>query len=157
MGPHQTESSTECTKIKFTIRRKQSSVMSNHSTRYKIQEERWLYFFCDVPHLIKTTRNCWSHSFGHGQTRQLWVSSWIYTVLHYCNINSYSQFNGEHISWQHLMELYRRNQGTSDRAGLVVLTKLKLEHVKLNSYSRMRVDLAAQVCVLVNHSSTGYS
>lgn len=39
-------------------------------------------------------------------------------------------------------------------SGLTLLTKLKLEHVKLNSYSRMRVDLAAQasytcVCVCV--------
>ena len=37
------------------------------------QEERWMYFFCDVPHLLKTTRNCWSHSFANGHTRELWV------------------------------------------------------------------------------------
>ena len=38
------------------------------------KEPRWVYFVSDVPHLIKTTRNCWSHSFGHGRKRQLWVS-----------------------------------------------------------------------------------
>ena len=27
-------------------------------------EERSIYFISDVPHLIKTTRNCWSNSFG---------------------------------------------------------------------------------------------
>ena len=37
-------------------------------------EERYIHFFSDIPHLIKTTRNCWSHSFGHGWTRKLWVS-----------------------------------------------------------------------------------
>ena len=37
-------------------------------------EERYVYFISDVPHLLKTTRNCWSHSFAHGKTRQLWVS-----------------------------------------------------------------------------------
>ena len=36
--------------------------------------EKWLYFFCNVPHLIKTTKNCWSHSFSHNHTRQLWVN-----------------------------------------------------------------------------------
>ena len=38
------------------------------------QENRWLYFFSDVPHLLKTTRNCWSHSFGNNHTRQLCIS-----------------------------------------------------------------------------------
>ena len=36
-------------------------------------EDRYLYFFVDVPHLIKTVRNCWSNSFGHSYTRALWV------------------------------------------------------------------------------------
>ena len=35
-------------------------------------EDRDIYFFSDVPHLIKTTRNCWSHSSKNG-TRSLWV------------------------------------------------------------------------------------
>lgn len=38
------------------------------------QTERWLYFFSDTPHLIKTARNSLSHS-GYGQTRLLWVSN----------------------------------------------------------------------------------
>ena len=32
-------------------------------------------FFSDVPHLIKTVRNCWSNSFGHNMTRELEVHS----------------------------------------------------------------------------------
>lgn len=34
---------------------------------------RDVYFVSDVPHLIKTTHNCWSNSFGHSNTRALWV------------------------------------------------------------------------------------
>ena len=44
----------------------------------------------------------------------------------------YLQINGKHISWRHLEELY-------------LLKKIKLEHLKLTSFSRMRVDLVAQV------------
>lgn len=36
-------------------------------------EKRALYFMSDVPHLVKTSRNCWSHSFAHGCSRKLWV------------------------------------------------------------------------------------
>ena len=43
-------------------------------------ENRSLYFVSDPPHLIKTTRNCFSHSFSHGGTRKLWVNF-------YCNTN----------------------------------------------------------------------
>ena len=35
---------------------------------------RFLYFIYP-PHLLKTTRNCWSHSGSHGSKRQLWVST----------------------------------------------------------------------------------
>ena len=35
---------------------------------------REVYFMSDVPHLMKTTCNCWSNSFGHSHTRALWVS-----------------------------------------------------------------------------------
>ena len=32
---------------------------------------RPIFFFSDVPHLVKTVRNCWSSSFGHQMTREL--------------------------------------------------------------------------------------
>ena len=35
---------------------------------YSIQD-RFLFLMCDVPHLMKTTRNCWANSFAHGRTR----------------------------------------------------------------------------------------
>lgn len=36
-----------------------------------------IYFFSDVPHLLKTTRNCWSNSFAHRWSRALWVSIFV--------------------------------------------------------------------------------
>ena len=49
------------------------------------------------------------------------------------------------ISWDHLLELYTKNRAQADDTGLAVIPKLKYEHVHLTSYSKMRVDLAAQV------------
>ena len=44
----------------------------------------------------------------------------------------------------HLVNLYQK---TREESGLYIGKKLKLEHIKLNSYSRMNVRLAAQVCI----------
>lgn len=55
---------------------------------------------------------------------------------------TYMQCNGKEISWTHLMTLYERNRSDS---GLVLCPKLKFEHLNLTSFSKMRVDLAAQV------------
>ena len=45
-----------------------------YKTNNPFCEDRCIYFICDVPHLIKTTRNCWSNSFAHKFSRALWVS-----------------------------------------------------------------------------------
>ena len=37
-------------------------------------DERHVYFFSDVPHLIKTVRNCWANSGAHAHTRKMEVS-----------------------------------------------------------------------------------
>lgn len=56
---------------------------------------------------------------------------------------SYVVFNnGKYISSQHIWNLYKKNQGAN---GHVLLPKLTLNHVKLTSYSKMSVRLAAQV------------
>ena len=49
------------------------------------------------------------------------------------------------ISWDHLKELYRAQ---ADDTGLALIPKLKFEHIHLTSYSKMSVDLAAQVSML---------
>lgn len=43
----------------------------------------------------------------------------------------------------HLIRLYEKIR---EESGLYIGNKLKFEHVKLTSYSRMNVRLAAQVC-----------
>lgn len=82
-------------------------------------DKRDLFFFSDPPHLIKTTRNCWS-----SKCRTLWK-------------------DGCYIAWQHLIDLYERDKGKA--TGLAMATKLKFEHIHLTSFAKMRVDLAAQV------------
>ena len=32
-----------------------------------------VFFFCDVPHLLKTARNCFSNSFSHSKSRTMQV------------------------------------------------------------------------------------
>lgn len=51
--------------------------------------------------------------------------------------------NEQDISWSHLVTLYERDSGKA--SGLAMVHKLKYEHIHLTSFSRMRVDLAAQV------------
>ncbi len=36
-----------------------------------------LYFFCDVPHLLKTARNCFSNSFSHSKSRKMEVLNYV--------------------------------------------------------------------------------
>lgn len=45
------------------------------------KDNRWLFFIADPPHLMKTVRNCWSHSGEHG-TRHMKVC--MYYVIHAC-------------------------------------------------------------------------
>ena len=62
--------------------------------------------------------------------------------------------NGKHIEWRQLWEIYERLSTMAIQSkGVTLAPKLKLEHLKLTSYSRMRVDLATQIqyaetCVL---------
>ena len=59
----------------------------------------------------------------------------------------------KYISWQHLVNLYHKHRGSSSapRSGLSLLHKLKLEHIQLNAFSKMKVRLATQVTVLLLH------
>ena len=57
---------------KFFRMHTKSSELSYRTRNVYAAEERFIYFFADVPHLMKTTRNCWSHSSDNG-TRNLWV------------------------------------------------------------------------------------
>ena len=69
------------------------------------------------------------------------MCTYIVCNLFYCDT---LQKDGKHISWEHVLNLYNKNRNLS---GLALVAKLKREHVYLNSYSHMRVDLAVQVRV----------
>ena len=83
--------------------------------------KRFICFFADAPHLIKTTRNCIYHS-GFGKPRLLWN-------------------DGNYIMWSHIQKI------AEDESlwPLKNINKIRESHVKLNSYSKMNVSLAAQV------------
>ena len=50
-------------------------------------DQRPLFFISDVPHLIKTVRNCWANSFAHTRSRTLQVHN---SVLLYVALYSHS-------------------------------------------------------------------
>ena len=56
------------------------------------------------------------------------------------------QCRGKAISWKHLAALYYECNQTP---GLSIVPKLKYEHIYLNSFSKMTVDLAAQVYTFI--------
>ena len=63
----------------FRMHKLACSSESASAVTYKVynpysKEDQYLFFFVDVPHLLKTVRNCWSNSFGHSYSRALWVS-----------------------------------------------------------------------------------
>ena len=84
---------------------------------------RNIYFISDAPHLLKTARNCLANSGSHKKSRSLWN-------------------NGKHISWMHLVELYRDH---CENRELSVLPNLTRNHIDLTAFSTMRVSLAAEI------------
>ncbi|KAL5509202.1 hypothetical protein EMCRGX_G004532 [Ephydatia muelleri] len=52
--------------------------------------------------------------------------------------------DNKYISWDHLKELY--DADVQPGIGIRIVPKLKLEHIQLSAFSKMCVDLAAQVC-----------
>ena len=87
------------------------------------EDGRKIFFISDVPHLVKTTRNCFSNSFSHKNTRKLWK-------------------DGKDISWLHLLRLFE------DHCELTVYSpcpKLSRNRLDITAYSCMKVNLAAQV------------
>ena len=79
-------------------------------------------FICDVPHLMKTTRNNLENSHGHLNSKSLMKG-------------------GKSISWSHIVSTVEEDMTHS----LNRLAKIKEEHIHLSPQPRMRVKLAAQV------------
>lgn len=84
---------------------------------------RNLYFVSDVPHLLKTTRNCFSNSQSHKNTRRLWK-------------------DGKDISWLHLIRLIEEH---CELDLYNPCPKLTRGHIDMTAFSYMKVNLAAQI------------
>ena len=83
---------------------------------------RYIFFLSDPCHLIKTARNCLFNS-GVGQgSRCMWN-------------------NGKYVVWRHIIDAFK----TDLEHDLKLLPRLTTDHIKLNSFSKMKVCLAAQV------------
>ena len=79
----------------------------------------------------------------------LWISIYqreVHVSLNLCLIVYYEQRNGKFISWTHPQELVNKSRQSSR---LSLLKKITKEHLQLDSYSRMRMNLAAQVGILL--------
>ena len=85
-------------------------------------EHRYVFLFSDAPHLLKTIRNNLANSGSGLKTRYLWN-------------------NEKHLLWSHIVKCYLQDS----HGKLRKLPKITRDHIYLNSYSKMRVNLAAQV------------
>ena len=81
-------------------------------------EKCFIYFISDVPHLMKTTRNCLYNSGKDRYTRYMWE-------------------NGMFILWNHISDIFYED----GECGLHILPKLLNEHIKLTPYSKRNVRL----------------
>ena len=85
-------------------------------------KSRFPYFISDVPHLLKTARNCLLNS-GSGQ------------------FTSYMWNGGMFLLSNHVAEIFYEDQ----ECGFYILPKLCIDHFKLTPYSIMNVKLATQM------------
>ncbi|CAB4032834.1 Hypothetical predicted protein, partial [Paramuricea clavata] len=76
---------------------------------------RFVYFFADSPHLLKTARNCLYNSGSGSHSRYMWN-------------------NGKYLPFSHIADLFSQDQAVE----LHVLPKLTLDHITLTSYSKMK-------------------
>ena len=105
--------------IKLAIDRKCDVV---YKTINLFAPSRFIYFFADVPHLMKTARNCLYNSGSGSCSRLMWN-------------------DGQYLLFKHKADIFYRDQAVA----LHVLPKLTLEHIVLTSFSKMKVKLATQV------------
>ena len=93
-----------------------------HTKNIYSAQNRFIYFFADVPHLMKTSRNCLSNSGSGRATRYMWNSGFF-------------------VLWSHITQIYDEQL----LSGLKFIPKLTADHINLTPYSVMRVNLAVQV------------
>ena len=80
-----------------------------YKTKNPYHDDQYIYFFSDVPHLMKTTRNCWSNSFSHQQTRALWVTCVFVWVCMYTCMCVVKKMDSSTERWQaHQLGAYHK-------------------------------------------------
>ena len=84
--------------------------------------DRFIWFFSDPPHLIKTARNSLYKSGSARNSRYMWN-------------------NNKHLLWSHIANLYHEDT----ECDLNYFPNLTNDHISLNAYSIMNVKLAAQI------------
>lgn len=92
-----------------------------YKTKNNYMRDRDIFFFSDVPHLIKTVRNNLFNSGSGKHTRYLWL-------------------NQKHLLWKHITDVFDRDVAVQLRR-----SKLTYDHIFLTASSTMNVRLAAQV------------
>lgn len=95
-----------------------------YATINKAAPHRVLYFISDVPHLLKTIRNCFNNSRRDKSKGKRCL-----------------KLNGQRIVWDTIIDLYNMKKGKMLRKSY----KLNAQNVFPDSYSCMRVPLAAAV------------
>ena len=95
----------------------------NSMTNPFADDDRQIYFISDVPHLVKTARNCFANSGAHTKTRHLWN-------------------NGQDILWTQIVNLFADHLENNLYTKCHKLTR---GHIDLNAFSRMKVNYAAQI------------
>jgi hypothetical protein len=107
----------------FQMHRPEGQNQAVYFTPNPHDEARKIYFISDVPHLLKTTRNCYSNSNSHKMTRRLWK-------------------DGKDISWMHVVRLFEEH---CEQSLYTPCPKLTRAHIDLTPFSCMKVNLAAQI------------
>ena len=78
------------------------------------KDNHYIYLFADVPHIIKTARNCLSNCGSGRATRYMWNS--VFFLL-----------------WPHIAQIYDEQL----QSGLKFVPKLTSDHINLTPYSVM--------------------
>ena len=110
----------------FYLLRSELDGKGNRDICYRTQDlfapSRFIFFFADAQHLIKTARNCLYHSGSGRCTRYMWNDR-------------------KYLLWQHIIQVYQDELEN----GLNILPKLTRDQVYLTPFSVMTVKYAVQI------------
>ena len=90
----------------------------------------------------------------HAATKESTVDQMLYILYYNCSLKT--QKNGKYISWKHIEDLFGKDH-ESPNLGFSLCHKLTRRHLCLTSFSKMKVNLAAQVSYNLLLSVTRYN